>query len=34
MKGFCKDLKKNPFTFITGVNTLFNGLLNQEALKP
>jgi long-chain acyl-CoA synthetase len=33
MKGFCKDLKKNPFTFITGVNTLFNGLLNQEAFK-
>ena len=33
MKGFCKDLKKNPFTFITGVNTLFNGLLNQEAFR-
>ena len=33
MKGFCKDLKKNPFTFITGVNTLFNGLLNQDAFR-
>ena len=30
MKSFCKDLKKNPFSIITGVNTLFNGLLNQE----
>ena len=26
--GFVKDLKKNPFTAITGVNTLFNALLN------
>jgi long-chain acyl-CoA synthetase len=25
---FVKELKKNPFTFITGVNTLFNALLN------
>ncbi|WP_258099290.1 AMP-binding protein [Marinoscillum pacificum] len=28
MKGFVKELKKHPFTLITGVNTLFNGLLN------
>tara|TARA_B100001287_G_scaffold226189_1_gene195878 strand:- start:2048 stop:3703 length:1656 start_codon:yes stop_codon:yes gene_type:complete len=33
MKAFCKDLKKNPFSIITGVNTLFIGLLNQEAFK-
>jgi len=33
MKAFCKDLKKNPFSIITGVNTLFNGLLNQEAFR-
>lgn len=33
MKSFCKDLKKNPFSVITGVNTLFNGLLNQEAFR-
>lgn len=29
MKAFLKDLKKQPFTLITGVNTLYNGLLNQ-----
>jgi long-chain acyl-CoA synthetase len=29
MKAFIKELKKHPFTIITGVNTLFNGLLNQ-----
>ncbi|WP_017730791.1 long-chain-fatty-acid--CoA ligase [Nafulsella turpanensis] len=29
MKAFLKDLKKFPFTLITGVNTLYNGLLNQ-----
>jgi long-chain acyl-CoA synthetase len=29
MPKFCADLKKNPFTAITGVNTLFIGLLNQ-----
>ena len=29
MKAFLKDLKKYPFTIITGVNTLYNGLLNQ-----
>jgi long-chain acyl-CoA synthetase len=28
MPGFVKELKARPFTFITGVNTLFNGLLN------
>lgn len=28
MPGFVKELRKNPFTAITGVNTLFNGLLN------
>ncbi len=29
LDAFIKDLKKYPFTFITGVNTLFNGLLNH-----
>jgi long-chain acyl-CoA synthetase len=33
MKAFLKDLKKNPFSLITGVNTLFNGLLNQPTFK-
>lgn len=28
MKGFVKELKKHPFSLITGVNTLFNGLLS------
>jgi len=28
MPGFIKELGKVPFTFIPGVNTLFNGLLN------
>ena len=28
MKGFVKELSKHPFTIMTGVNTLFNGLLN------
>jgi long-chain acyl-CoA synthetase len=28
MPGFVKELKKHPFGIITGVNTLFNGLLN------
>ncbi len=31
MKGFIDELKKYPFTALTGVNTLFNGLLNQES---
>jgi long-chain acyl-CoA synthetase len=30
MPGFVKELQKYPFTAITGVNTLFNGLLNNE----
>lgn len=29
MLGFIKELKKHSFTLFTGVNTLFNGLLNQ-----
>ena len=29
LDSFIKDLKKYPFTFISGVNTLFNGLLNH-----
>jgi long-chain acyl-CoA synthetase len=33
MKSFIGDLAKKKFTVITGVNTLFNGLLNQEAFK-
>lgn len=31
MKGFIKELSKHPFSVITGVNTLFNGMLNNEA---
>jgi long-chain acyl-CoA synthetase len=30
MPGFVKELKSIPFTAITGVNTLFNGLLNTK----
>ncbi|MFQ5559215.1 MAG: AMP-binding protein [Nitrospinota bacterium] len=33
MKAFVKELGAWKFTFITGVNTLFNGLLNQENFK-
>lgn len=33
MKDFCKTLKKYPFTAMTGVNTLFNGLLNTPAFR-
>lgn len=33
MKGFMKLLKKLKFNGIIGVNTLFNGLLNQEDFK-
>ena len=29
MKAFLKDLGRHQFTILTGVNTLFNGLLNQ-----
>ncbi len=31
--GFCKELKKHKFTIITGVNTLFNGLLHNPAFR-
>jgi long-chain acyl-CoA synthetase len=31
--GFCKELHKHKFTIITGVNTLFNGLLHNPAFK-
>ncbi len=30
MPGFVKELQKNKFTVLTGVNTLFNGLLNAK----
>ena len=30
MAGFVKELSRHPFTSITGVNTLFNGLLHTE----
>lgn len=33
MKSFLKDLGKHQWTIMTGVNTLFNGLLNQEDFK-
>ncbi|MBI3142824.1 MAG: AMP-binding protein [Bacteroidetes bacterium] len=33
MKAFIGDMKKYPFSVLTGVNTLFNGLLNQEAFR-
>lgn len=33
MPGFVKELKKWKFTVITGVNTLFNGLLNNPGFK-
>lgn len=33
MPGFIKELKKHKFTIITGVNTLFNGLLNNPNFK-
>jgi len=33
MRGFIKEMGKWPFTCITGVNTLFNGLLNQAAFE-
>lgn len=31
--GFIKELKKHKFSIITGVNTLFNGLLNNDEFK-
>jgi len=33
MKAFIKDLGRRPWTVLTGVNTLFNGLLNQAEFK-
>lgn len=33
MKGFVKELGKHRFTIMTGVNTLFNGLLNHPGFK-
>jgi long-chain acyl-CoA synthetase len=33
MPAFIKDLKKYPFTILTGVNTLFNALMNQEEFR-
>ncbi|MDT8448985.1 MAG: AMP-binding protein [Wenzhouxiangellaceae bacterium] len=33
MKGFVRELKKEPFTAITGVNTLFNGLLHAPGFE-
>ena len=33
MPGFIKELKKHDFTFITGVNTLFNSLLNTPGFE-
>jgi long-chain acyl-CoA synthetase len=33
MPGFVKELRKHKFTIITGVNTLFNGLLNNPDFK-
>lgn len=33
MPGFVKELAKHKFTIITGVNTLFNGLLNNPGFK-
>ncbi len=33
IKGFVKELKKHRFTIFTGVNTLYNGLLNNPDFK-
>lgn len=33
MKAFLKDLGRHQWTILTGVNTLFNGLLNQPTFK-
>ncbi len=33
MPGFVKELDKYPFTFISGVNTLFNGLLHTPGFE-
>ena len=33
ISGFIKELKKHKFSIVTGVNTLFNGLLNNDKFK-
>ncbi|MGF1635671.1 MAG: AMP-binding protein [Cyclobacteriaceae bacterium] len=33
MPNFIKELKKHPFSVLTGVNTLFNGMLNNPEFK-
>ena len=33
MPGFVKELSNHPFTMLTGVNTLFNGLLNTPGFQ-
>jgi len=33
MKGFCKEMRKHRFSILTGVNTLFNGMLNYPTFK-
>lgn len=33
MPGFVKTMKKNKFTILTGINTLFNGLLNNAEFR-
>lgn len=33
MAGFVKEMSQHPFTVLTGVNTLFNGLLNTPGFK-
>lgn len=33
MSGFIKELKRQPFSFMTGVNTLFNALLHHPDFK-
>lgn len=33
LDGFIKEMKKHSFTAFTGVNTLFNGLVNHDAFK-
>jgi long-chain acyl-CoA synthetase len=33
LDSFIKELKKFPFTFISGVNTLFNGLMNHPKFR-
>ena len=33
MDNFCKEMKKHPFTVITGVNTLFVGMLNNPIFR-